>query len=89
MTTILSNRDGQARGFTDSASLASVLLEALGPGGGSPCFELPRNVVARAEVHLVGRLPAERGVGHTLVVLGHLECDEAFDGGDRVKCIEE
>jgi hypothetical protein len=46
-------------------------------------------MVARAEVHLVGRLPVERRVWHDGVVFCYVERDKALDHGRRVELVQE
>ena len=46
-------------------------------------------MVARAEVHLVGRLPVESRARHDGVVFRHVEGDKALDGGRRVELVQE
>jgi hypothetical protein len=56
---------------------------AIGRQTGFPCRDydsrmLFRNVSARAKVHLLGRLPFERGVGQLRVVLLDIELNQFF-----------
>ena len=58
-------------------------------GLGSALSKLNGDLVARAEVHLVGRLPVESRVRHDGVVFRHVEGDKALDGGRRVELVPE
>ena len=50
--------------------------------------ELLRDVTTGAEVHLVGSLTTERGVGKASVVFRYVERDESTDRSDSVERVE-
>ena len=68
---------GPAPSRADSASTRPVDLFSSLPGSGPLLGEAARHVVARAEVHLVGRLAPEHRVRQVRVVLLDVEADEA------------
>ena len=47
-----------------------------------------RDVTTGAEVHLVGSLTTERGVGKASVVFGYIERGESTDRSDSVERVE-
>ena len=63
----------------DGALLRPVDRESRAVGDISRGGERVRDVLAGAEVHLVGRLAPERRVGELRVVLGDVELDERAD----------
>ena len=62
-------------------SRLSGLNSALGKSSG--------DMAARAEAHLVGRLPIESRVGHDGVVFCYVERDKALEGGRRDELVQE
>ncbi len=52
-------------------------------------FQRLRDIVARAKVHLVRRLPLERRVWQMAVVLIDVECDQLPHAGRSVQGVQE
>ena len=73
----------------DGALLRSVDRESRAAGDISRGGERVRDVLAGAEVHLVGRLAPERRVGETRVVLGDVELDEGAHLRRRGQRVQE
>jgi len=66
----------------------SVPYKPFVTGGGSHFFELIWDIVAGAEVHLVGSLTTERRVRKTRVVLAHIERNEFPHRVDGVEGVQ-